>query len=184
MQINNTNNQNFTAIYKIPKTNIDTHLKIDQLIAPVYNRMTNKPICFFSGECPYDAYVAKVIDNDVSKSNLSYEWAILNAKNFNIKLPNPQETDVWIFTGDEDIKIIDKYTKEADKLCKISFFEKIIEILLGQARRQDIPEHLDRYTPLLNKLSLLTTKFQDAISGKNVIEVDSPEALFMKLLKE
>ena len=184
MQITNSNNQDFTAIYKIPKTNIDTHLRIDNSIAQAYHTFKKAPIYYFSGDCPFDASVAKIIDDDIKQKNLSYEWIIQNAKNFGIKLPNPREIDVWVFTGEKDIQIVDEYTKHAEKICTPTLLEKAKIFLFGHNRNYDIPEHLDIYSDILGRLDRLKDKFNESIKNHKVIEVKDSTDLFIKLMNE
>ena len=184
MQIQNSNNQNFTAIYKLPKSTIKAQEEIDKFIAPVYNHFKQNPVYYFCGDSPCDAYVAKIIEEDISKKNLSYEWILQNARNFNIELPDPQKIDVWVITGEKDINLIDQFNEQADKICKPSFLEKAKRFLFGDKRNYEIPEHLDIYSGMLEKLSLLKGKFREIIADKKVIEVDSTQNLAYLLMKE
>lgn len=182
MQIQNTNNNSFTAIYKIPKTNIQAHLELANEIAPEFLKTKRVPIYIFSGECPYDAYVASELEKSVNKQNLSYDWLIENAKNNGIKIPDPKNIDVWVFTGTKDVKLIDQYTDEAGKILKTSLRQKIKNFFSTPERDNNIPEHLDIYTPMLKKLNLVTAKFKEIIEGQDIVEVPNTQVLSSKLL--
>ena len=184
MQIKNNNNQHFTAIYKIPKSNAKTQIEIDKFVAPIYNRIKHNPIYYFCGDCPYDAYIAKAIEENVKQQHLSYDWILQNAKRFNIELPDPEKIDIWVITGEKDISLVDKFTEQADKICKPTFGEKLKLFLFGKEENPELPNHLRIYSDALEKLSRLRSKFTELMADKNVTEVDSSYKLVQYLMKE
>ncbi len=182
MKISNITGNSFTAIYKVPNTTVQTHVEIQDAVAPVYEQQTKEPIYFFSGECPYDASVALIIDDDMKNKHLSYDWALQNAKNYNINLPDPNNIDVWVITGKKDVGKITEYLNKSEKISSPGFFKNLKRKLFGFERNYEIPEHLDIYTDMLEMRKKLTKGFNEIFKNEKVIEAKNSEDLFMKMV--
>ncbi len=184
MQSLNFDSQNFTSIYKIPKTTVKTHVEIAEAIEPLYRKNKDVPFYCFSGDCPVDASVASIIDEDMKAKHLSYDWIVDNAKNFNINLPDPRKIDVWVVTGKEDISRIDNYLDSADKICKPGFWNSLKRRLFGFERNYNIPEHLDIYSDILEMRKKLIDQFHDLIKNDSIIEAKDTNDFFIKLVEK
>jgi len=182
MKISNITGNNFTAIYKVPNTTVQTHVEIQEAVAPLYEKYTKEPIYFFSGECPYDASVALIIDKDMKAKKLSYDWVVQNAKNYDINLPDPKNIDVWVITGKEDVEKITEYINKSEKITSPGFLKNLKRKLFGYERNYEIPEHLDVYTDMLEMREKLTRKFKEILKDKKVIEAKNCEDLYFKMV--
>lgn len=183
MQIQNYNSkQNFTSIYRIKHSNIEAFLEINKYVYPAYKMAKRKPAFIFMGENPCDAFVAGSIKNHAEKFNYSYDWLVQNAKNHGLKIPNPQDIDAWVFTGENDANLVKNFL--SDVIKKESSLWQIIKRTFNPQIDYNLPKHLREYSGPIKFNEEYTNRFRTLFDPKKIIDCKDVPDLYFKMLRE
>lgn len=181
--VNNHNKQNFTGFYRIRHTNKTFMDLLQNQVVPLYEITTHKPAYIFQGRSPFDSALEKTIRAQVENEGYSYKWFVQNAKNHGLNVPDFDDIDTWVITGAEDIKSLAPLFKQD----KVPFLTKFINNIknfftVSNQNSNNIPEHLQMFTSIMNRNEKLVQDYRDLIADKKVVEVDNLENLIKEMV--
>ena len=184
MQINRTNNIAFNGIYKIPNTNIATYKMTKNVLEPICSSLLNEPVRIFYGDNPYTKMLPQNIDKHCKIPNTSYNWFRQNALKHDVHLPDLDNIDVWVVSGEKDVALIDDFYKKADKIFPKSKLSTKIIAYKNFFKYQDLPEHLRVFMPVVELNEKFCKIFNEQIKDKTIIKSKSYQEIFMKIVEE
>ena len=182
---NNINTQNFNGIYKLKNSDIESLELVKDAIIPMYSHVKRRFALSFIGDNPAESAFVNASAIAAKSDGGSYEWLIQNAKSHGLKLPNRNNGDIWVLTGDDTEIIADSLSYSVREMERPNLrfkFKLIKEMLFG--RFKDLPQHLKEYLPVAEMNNKFTTHFQDLLNGKKIDEVDNLQDLTYKMAVE
>lgn len=189
MQIQNNNYQpNFTSIYRMKHANASTYKKLLKEVLPGAMLVKNQEYTAFIGANPHEIHSVGLI-NSLRDKKYSDSWFRQNSAQYGIRIPNLDDSDIWVFSG-KDANIPIMYKNEVmEKEQPKGFFKKIVSYIKGyrdfskhQDEIFDVPEHLRsiKYATILN--DQYTEGFHTLLAGKDISEAKSIEDLATKII--
>lgn len=183
MQINNinqTNAQNFGAIYRIQHTNAIDKVSFNKYLAPLYIDEHKEPAIFILGKSPLEEafhntlpYIAKELGGSVS-------WLKLNMQKFGRKAPSTEDTTSWVVTGNKEVSkaLLFLYKHKGPKL---SFIDRIKLNIFGIPEKDlGIPQHLFSLFKILDNIEAATPKFEKIMQKSKIEECKNIEDFALK----
>ena len=186
MQINKTNNTNFSGIYRIPLTRKNTD-EVIHYILPAYRAAMHKQADFFIGENPFRVVTDKLLIKLAENSGGSPKWLKDNAEFHNIDTENFIDTALHVVTTEKDIhSVFDFITAKqqavdefiSPKPLKLSFIDKTDDDF-----DSDLPQHLQTLKKILDFTKKNNDEFHEFAKDK-IINLKSTDELIAKLAEE
>ena len=186
MEIRNINSTpQFTGIYKLPNVDTATIKEISSHMT-LFARVTNRPVYLFGGNHPLEGSVVNIIRESVPEcQRYSYDWLVRNAQNHGLTLPVANNVDAWVFTNN-DIDTVKQYLEKSSGLLnkKKTFLTVLKNFFFGsELPERNLPTYLKGLQELLNQNEQLTEIFQQTVSNKKVVEVNSLNKLVQSILQ-
>lgn len=183
MRINNYDQINFKAIYKIPNANLEEYNKTCEILEPICENMLGEDICIFYGDNPNSEALPRVVNTVRASEGTSYDWFRQNAANHGIKVLDLNDMDIWVLTGD-DVNIVDNFYKKAKKARPKNKFLKKLNIIKINRENSDLPSHLRMFLSTIKSEEKHNKIFSNLVKGKEIIKAKNFEDVFMKLIGE
>ncbi len=187
MQINNINNTNFNAIYRLPNT-AKNAAELKTHVYPAYAHLRHQPAISVVGSNPFAMGVDMMKDIIAKKFNCSKTWLEMNAENHGLNLSEVKDDYMYIFTGDKEIRnLLDwmmNRVKSKDK--EINSLSSRLKNFFNPTSKNDIPENLPTHLIPLFEI-LKSNKEEDVLFAqyaKNVVKVNSSQELLQRMLME
>ena len=196
MNINQIDNLNFKAIYRIPYSE-QTLKEVGQKVLPVFEKVSNQKSAYFVGRNPFFDGLKIWIDAIAMQNNASAEWLMMNAKNHGGEVEHIEEGFIHIITGEKDIQAVQNYQNERtnatiEKIKKIgkergTLWYKIKKLFGKEdkpklAYNENTPEHLKLLFQLIKQNKDETESFNNVFP--KIIEIKSTKELFTKMMNE
>ena len=195
MQINKTNNTNFSGIYRIPLTRKNTD-EVIHYILPAYRAAMHKQADFFIGENPFRVVTDKLLINLAKNSGGSPKWLKDNAELHNIDTENFIDNAIHVVTTEKDIlsvfnfitakqRVVDEFI--SPKPQKHSFIDKIKQIWNAPTQDVEVEPDLPQHLQILKKILDFTKKNNDEFhefAKDKIINLKSTDELIAKLAEE
>lgn len=195
MQINKTNNTNFTGIYRIPLTRRNADDVINYIL-PAYRTTMHKQADYFIGENPFRVVTDKLLINLAKNSGGSPKWLKDNAEFHNIDTENFIDTALHVVTTEKDIHSVFDFIMAKQpsvnefitpKSKKHSFIDKVKQVWHTPTAdadfENDLPQHLKTLKKILDFTKKNNDDFQKFAKGK-IINLESADELIVKLAEE
>ena len=184
MQVNKTNNVNFTGIYRLPLNDKNIN-ELSEYVLPVYKFLKKEPVICFPGKNPYKIITDMLIDKVAELSGGSREWLKMNAENHKLKTDLIDDGVMHVVTTKKDVASLENFIK-SEVTKKLTFMEKLKQKFKKPEPsniREDLPFHLQFLQGVLNEIKKRNTAF-DEFSHGNIIDVSEPKDLLIKMLME
>lgn len=184
MQIGKTDSSSFKGIYKIKNTpkNLEA---LKEKIIPIYESITKQPTYIFEGSNPFKRGLDPIIYAITKHNNVTKNWLKMKAE----KLGFPPFTTsddgiLHVITNKKDIDEFDEYMKS-----RMNYRASIAQERILNPDKNTLPQSVANLPECLIHLwvSLTYNKEEDeafAKYPKKIIEVNSVEELFAKMMSE
>lgn len=175
---------NFTGVYRIPNTPENVKL-VNEKVTPMYKLMKHESVIGMEGENPL-AYGVEFVKEIISSSqNSSKEWLMMNARNFGIELPRLNKENLLIISGQKDILKFAEFFQERIKANIKTPLQKFFDFFKTKTpNSQYLPEHLKVLPEFLEIYNKEAALYREFLSGRNVIDVKTPQELLTKMMTE
>lgn len=182
MRINNVDNTNFKAIYKIKNTpaNIET---LSKKIIPIYEAITKQDTFVFIGSNPFKSGLDVITKKIAQANNVTKNWLKKKAEYHGLKYTSSDDGILHVVTTQKDIDKLNDYMQNRLDLRLERIQDKILN---NTPLPDDANAKLPEYLQALDSALKLDQVEEEAFKNypQKIIEVNNVEELFAKMMSE
>lgn len=182
MRINNVDNTNFKAIYRLKNTptNLET---LGNKIIPIYEAITKQDTFVFIGSNPFKSGLDFIIKGIAQANNVTKNWLKKKAEYHGLEYTSSDDGILHVITTQKDIDKLNDYMQARLDMR----FERIKDKILNKTPLpDDANKNLPEYLQALDSALKLDQVEEEAFKKypQKIIEVNNVEELFAKMMSE
>ena len=174
-------NINFKGIYRIPYSESNFSI-IKNTIDPLYKKRSGQNLFIFHGSNPGTKLICNNLKERLNRLNYSKNWLVENASRYNLNVEELFKGDIYVFSGNRDLKAFVDYYKKLQMKKPWNKIKKLFT--LRDKTRKQLPEHLKPVYDLIKYNQKENNVYEQFLKDKLVCDIQRLSDLLTMLKVE